>query len=215
METTTPATNPEQVISPAPDNKPGEPKHINLKWLIIVFLIFFTILVAFLLILHFEKQKEGAELPKAPVTTPESQEGSGTTATQTPTTPEAPTSGQSATDDSYIEQVKMDIITGKREDVPLELAEQGKDKELIVAEYLYNCYLTSDPEQGTTCYDLYYLNHDADYKQQKENCEKLSAAEMTACLDKLYYDLSYSKGYDFCRSIKDDSLREECLITVK
>ena len=77
-ETPTPTVSPEQPTSPAPEKKPFELNHLHIKWLVMVFIIFFCILVAFLLILHFEKQGLAGEKDAVnPAPSPSEQAASG------------------------------------------------------------------------------------------------------------------------------------------
>jgi len=155
-----------------------------MKWLIFVFIIFFIIMCVILTIL----KKDTNSTPSLNVN--EKEAGS-----------------NPAPSPANLEQIKMDIITGKRQDVPPEI---GEDKALIIAEYLYKCYITENENEKIKCYELYYLTNDAEFKQQKEGCEKLSVAEKTKCLDQLYYDASDKKGYNLCVAIKDDKIRSGC-----
>jgi Na+-transporting methylmalonyl-CoA/oxaloacetate decarboxylase gamma subunit len=106
-----------------------------------------------------------------------------------------------------LEQIKMDIITGKREDVPPGFNEP---KTLIIGQYLHDCYVMTNVNEKIACYELYYLNNDALLKQQKEDCEKLSGNQRTECLDEFYYEMANSQEGGFCDAIINDALRSNC-----
>jgi hypothetical protein len=168
-----------------------EEKHLSLKRMMIIFVIFFTILVIILLILHFNKVKQATTLIINPQ--PEIK--------QNETAPKQ-------LSESEVNQIKMDIVTGKREDVPPEIDEP---KHIIVGEYLSGCDVISEVNERIICYELYYLNNNVSLKQQKMNCEKLSGNEQSGCLDEFYYSLANTQDSNFCAAIKGTALSKKCL----
>jgi hypothetical protein len=166
-----------------------EEKHLSLKRMMIIFVIFFTILVIILLILHFNKVKQATTQIISPQAKDKEKEA-------TPT----------QVSESEIAQVKMDIITGKREDVPDGV---GLTKRTIIKQYLYDCYMMQDLNQKLECYELYFLNEDESLKQQKQGCEALSGDEKTKCLDGYYFEMA-ARSASFCEAIVDKTLRNEC-----
>jgi hypothetical protein len=170
-----------------------EEKHLSLKRLVIIFVIFFAILVIILLILHFDKVKQAANQIINPQAKDKEKE----------TTP-----AQVSESQSNIEQIKMDIITGKREDVP---AGFSVTKDAIINEYLYACSVKDDVNVRISCSEIYYLNSDESLKQQKEGCEKLENPDKIKCLDNYYFKIATTLQEDYCEAITDLSLKEECM----
>jgi hypothetical protein len=165
-----------------------EDKHKSLRRMMIIFVIFFVILAVILLILHFEKVKQIT----TQIINPQPE------VKQNETAPKQLSESE----------IKMDIITGKRQDVPLEL---GEDKSAIINEYLSSCDMIVDALERVACFELYYVNNDASLKVEKQNCEKLSNAEKTKCLDNLYFTLATQEQSFFCYAIIDEALRNQCL----
>jgi hypothetical protein len=178
-----------------------EDKKVSMQRAVKILVIFFVLLGIALIVLHFEDVKQMiAEMDL--IQKPEASQGSANQITTT--IPQM--------SESQISQIKMDIVTGKREDVPAEVA---ADKDLVVSEYLYNCYMVTDADERTVCYEIYYLSNDAEYRQRKEACEALNAVEKSRCLDAFYYDKSSYNGYDLCYAIKDTALQENCTSNVR
>ena len=105
-----------------------------------------------------------------------------------------------------IEQIKLEIITGEREEVPEGL---NLTKRTIIKQYLNDCYMIEDLNQKLECYELYFLNEDESLKKQKQGCEALSGDEKTKCLDSYYFEIAARSG-SFCEVIVDEALRNEC-----
>jgi hypothetical protein len=180
-----------------------EDKKVSLHRLIIVFLIAFIALVIALVIIYLnEQQKITDEMNQ--IQKPEASQTSnnqGTTGSQK-------LSKTQKLNESEIKQIKMDIITGKREDVPLGT---GEDKSAIINEYLSGCDMIADVPERIACFELYYVNNDASLKVEEQNCEKLSNVEKTKCLDNLYFTLATQEQSFFCYAITDEALRNQCL----
>jgi hypothetical protein len=175
-----------------------EDKQKSLKRLIIVFLIFFAIMAIIMAILYFDRIKQLATGTNTPRLTENQNQNQ-------------PSSAQPQLSAEEIEKVKIEVVTGKRQDVP-----EGIDLDigLIKADYLYTCYLKNDFNEKLGCYDFYYTYNDASYKQQKENCEKLSGIQNNNCLDNLYYYASANLEATLCPAIKNETLREKCLASI-
>lgn len=172
-----------------------EEKHLSMKRLMIIFVISFTILVIILLVLHFDKIKQIT----TQIINPQPE------VKQNETAPEQ-------LSESEINQIKMDIVTGKREDVPVEI---GKPRSLIINEYLYDCSTKLDVKDRIACYEIYYLNNDQSLKQEKQSCESLSGGEKTKCLDNFYYKMATQISRDFCAFITNQELKDECMKSVE
>src|SRR4030042_1174354 len=163
--------------------------------IVIVFLI--LILVAIFIGSNLQKkpaatQEKGEEQPaEEKATTPA--EGSSTPATQL--------------SQAEVEQIKMDIITGKRVDVPL-----GSNliKRTIIRDYLSNCHMIIDLNKGIECFELYYLNNNASLMRRKNECLDLSNDEKTNCLDQYYFYMGTWEQAIFCDAIINEELRKEC-----
>ena len=173
-----------------------EDKKVSVHRLVIVFLIAFIAICTCLVILHLNEQKKSAD-EMNPIQTHSTEENK---------IPSAP----GTLSEVQIQQIKMDIVTGKREDVP---AEVGIDKNFIISEYLYNCYSKENVKDRVACYEVFYFSNNASLKEQKSDCEKLSSQESTACLDNFYYSLANNYEIVFCDVIKDDALMNKCIDT--
>jgi hypothetical protein len=170
-----------------------EDKKISVHRLVIVFLIAFIVLVIALVILHLnEQQKVTDEVNQ--IQKPSTEDNK---------TPNAP----GTLSEAQIEQIKMDIITGKRDDVP---AEVGLTKDDIINAYLYTCSIKDDVNVRISCSEIYYLS-DESLKQQKKGCEKLDGLEKTKCLDNYYFKIATTLQADYCEAITNISLKEECV----
>jgi len=183
-----------------------EDKKVSMHRLVIVFLIAFIVLVIALVILYLnEQQKITEEMNQIQKPQKEPQQEPNQTAVAGGAVPPGLTQAE-------INQIKMDIVTGKRLDVPAAIAPAGETRQFIISEYLYNCYSLENINKRVECYDIYFINNDASYRQQKQSCERLSSAELTKCMDKLYFDTSVYKPANICQAIKNNTLREECLV---
>ncbi len=165
------------------------------------------IIVIVLLILILVAIFIGSNLQKKPATTQE--KGEEQPAEEKATTPAEGSSTQPANQLSQaeVEQIKMDIITGKRVDVPL-----GSNliKRTIIRDYLSNCHMIIDLNKGIECFELYYLNNNASLMQKKNECLDLSNDEKTNCLDQYYFYMGTWEQAIFCDAIINEELRKEC-----
>ncbi|MBN2459925.1 hypothetical protein JXB28_06595 [Candidatus Woesearchaeota archaeon] len=204
-----------------------ETRRISHKWLIIVLVIFLIILWSLILMLHLENkgavsvadnpnQETGIPNEKTGSATQESQDGieSSRGSTQSEAVlpePEQKTTSQELSPEE-IEQIKMDIITGKLEEVP-----EGLEMEAytIIRDYLYECNLNSDISKKLECFEVYFLNDDASLMQIKSECLSLIEDKKAECLDQYYFNMGVEKREAFCEVIVNPELRAECLLTAE
>ncbi len=105
------------------------------------------------------------------------------------------------------EQIKKDVATGKIADVPLNFNET---KELVVLEYLSDCYFEKNIEKKVKCYEEYYVGNDQGINQRREDCKALTGIDSEKCLDQFYYKLGTESSRIFCSGIKNAELKNEC-----
>ena len=149
-----------------PDEKEQKPSKI--KWNMLIPIIICLIVIMFLIIIFIGKEKNAQ--PKVQLNKGKSQAET-EPKPEIKTTAENQTAIENQTDiKENIEQIKMDIITGKREDVPPEI---GKSRILIINEYLYSCSIKPDVNDRMACYEVYYMNNDPLLKQEKDNLKHL------------------------------------------
>ncbi len=188
-----------------------EDKRQATKGIIIIPIMICILIIIFLIIVVFSKGK--AIQPETQPVNEKNQEEN-----QIETSPVQKLGVENKTADENqidIEKIKMEIITGKREGVPPEMATSGEDKQLIIAEYLYSCYIKTEINERIKCYDVYYLSNDEAYRQRKENCEKLSGTEQAKCLDDLYYYASDQLSLNLCPAIQNETLMNACLRDIR
>jgi preprotein translocase subunit SecG len=164
----------------------------NLKRLIIIFIIFFAVMCVILIYLHFSQQPIINNLEN------DKQKLDEKVQSIEQNIPINPTSE---------EQIKLEIVTGKRQDVPPEI---GESKDMIIRDYLYNCYLLIDNKEKLDCYTQYNFNDNMSVAKDKNYCMTLSVNEKTECLDALYYKIGTELEQTFCFEIINIEMREEC-----
>lgn len=106
------------------------------------------------------------------------------------------------------EQIKLEIATGRRSYVPAEL---NKTREIVILEYLNDCYHLRESKQQIKCYEEYYLGSDNSMRQQKLSCEGLNGEDMISCMDQFYLALAIKTGRVFCGAVQDQEINEECV----
>lgn len=110
------------------------------------------------------------------------------------------------------EQIKKDIATGKLNEAP---AGVNKTKELIILEYIYDCYHTDDTKAKIDCYEQHYLSKEESLRKEKNACQQLNDESKQDCLSNFYYDLAAQVGSIFCDAITNQDLKDKCKATVE
>jgi hypothetical protein len=108
--------------------------------------------------------------------------------------------------DAEVEEIKMEVVSGKRTDIPQELNTSAED---IVKFYLRDCN-TKSGQEGIECFEYYYENTDEEYVQEKNEC-----LDETGCLDNFYYSQADEKHKVFCDAIDNSTLKDECKNTIE
>jgi hypothetical protein len=179
------------------------------KGIIIIPIIICALVIIFLVITVFSKGK-ATEQEIQPVENKRNVEPEPQSRDNTPAEKTGDENQATAKSQTEIEKIKMDIITGKREDVPDDL---NMSSRAIIRDFLYKCSITEELNKKLECFELYYLNNDANLMQQKKGCEALGGDEKTKCLDKYYFMMGGTERAYFCEAITDTELRNECLST--
>jgi len=180
------------------DLRKGPEHAARIKFMIILLAIVFIIVIALIIFIGVREPEVGPVPPEIKEEVSEEKE--------TIEEPETQETQETELTEAEIEQVKLDIVTGKTDEVPEEL---DTTKRLIVKEYLSKCHDMPVSQEKYDCFELYYTNNDDSLMQKKNECESLTGQEKTDCFDQYYYKLAFEINI-FCDIIKNDGLKNQC-----
>ena len=105
------------------------------------------------------------------------------------------------------DKIKMDIISKKSDYIP---GSFNVSKAEIVDEYLGECHSMNNSKEIVECLEVYYSDENS--KISREQCGILIGKDHDRCLEEYYFfQARKSLEADYCKIIKDDSLKQECL----
>jgi hypothetical protein len=118
----------------------------------------------------------------------------------TPKRIQAPPSGPVINSYMTQEEMRDAWIRGEIKTLPPEASESQ-----LVQNYLYQCSIISDDQERHSCYEVYFINHDPQFAEQKRECNG-----DPICLDGFYKEMATTRDSVFCFALRNEEERVKC-----